>query len=61
MKIIPAKATEIIKNKRTGKTYKDKAEFDKDVADSTTDTVQSDLQQDLQVTVASLEVFGKTK
>ena len=61
MKIIPAKATEIIKNKRTGKTYKDKAEFDKDVADLTTDTVQSDLQQDLQVTVASLEVFGKTK
>ena len=61
MKIIPAKAKEIIKNKRTGKIYKDKAEFDKDVADLTTDTVQSDLQQDLQVTVASLEVFGKTK
>ena len=61
MKIIPAKAKEIIKNKRTGKTYKDKDEFDKDVADQTSDTVQSDLQQDLQVTVASLEVFGKTK
>jgi hypothetical protein len=61
MKIIPAKAKEIIKNKRTGKIYKDKAEFDKDVVDPTTDTVQSDLQQDLQVTVASLEVFGKTK
>ena len=61
MKIIPAKAKEIIKNKRTVKIYKDKAEFDKDVADPTTDTVQSDLQQDLQVTVASLEVFGKTK
>tara|TARA_B100001939_G_scaffold296372_1_gene270300 strand:+ start:287 stop:472 length:186 start_codon:yes stop_codon:yes gene_type:complete len=61
MKIIPAKAKEIIKNKRTGKIYKDKVEFDKDVSDPTTDTVQSDLQQDLQVTVASLEVFGKTK
>ena len=61
MKIIPAKAKEIIKNKRKDKIYKDKAEFDKDVVDPTTDTVQSDLQQDLQVTVASLEVFGKTK
>ena len=61
MKIIPAKAKEIIKNKRTGKIYKDKVEFDKDVADPTTDTVQADLQQVLQVTVASLEVFGKTK
>ena len=61
MKIIPAKAKQIIKNKTTGKIYKDKVEFDKDVSDPTTDTVQSDLQQDLQVTVASLEVFGKTK
>ena len=30
---IPAEAKEIIKNKRTGKVYANKAEFDSDVAD----------------------------
>ena len=58
---IPAKAVEIIKNKRTDKVYATKEEFDADVADVNTDTVAEDLQQDLQITVESLEMFGKTK
>jgi len=58
---IPAKAVEIVKNKRTGKVYKDKAEFDADVSNPQTDTTQEDFRQDLQITVDSLKVFGKTK
>jgi len=61
MKTLPAKAKEIVKNKRTGKVYASKAEFDADVADANTDTKAEDFRQDLQVTVASLSVFGKTK
>ena len=57
---IPAKAKEIVKNKRTGKIYANKAEFDADVADTNTDTTTDDFRQDLEITVASLEVFGKT-
>ena len=59
--IIPAKAEEEIKNKRTGKVYASKTDFDDDVADSNTDTVADDLQINQKITVASLEVFGKTK
>jgi len=58
---IPAQAKEIVKNKRTGKIYDTKADFDTDVADPNTDTIENDFQQDLEITVASLEVFGKTK
>tara|TARA_R100001460_G_scaffold323_3_gene1663 strand:+ start:1725 stop:1925 length:201 start_codon:yes stop_codon:yes gene_type:complete len=58
---IPAQAKEIVKNKRTGKIYDTKADFDVDVADPNTDTIEDDFQQDLEITVASLEVFGKTK
>ena len=58
---IPAKAVEIVKNKRTGKVYADKAEFDADVADPNTDTVADDFRQDLDITVAKLTLFGKTK
>ena len=61
MKTLPAKAKEIVKNKRTGKIYASKAEFDADVADANTDTKAEDFRQDLQITVASLSVFGKTK
>ena len=57
---IPAKAKEIVKNKRTGKIYANKAEFDADVVDTNTDTTKDDFRQDLEITVASLEVFGKT-
>jgi len=59
--IIPAKAEEEIKNKRTGKVYASKTDFDNDVADSNTDTVTDDLQINQKITVASLQVFGKTK
>ena len=51
---IPAQAKEIVKNKRTGKVYADKAAFDADVADLATDTTVDDFQQDLEITVASV-------
>jgi hypothetical protein len=59
--VIPAKAVEEVKNKRTGKLYADKAEFDADVADSNTDTSAEDLQINQKITVASMSIFGKTK
>jgi len=36
--VLPAKAIEIVKHKKTGKIYASKEEFDKDVADPNTDT-----------------------
>ena len=57
--VLPAKAVEIVKNKRTGKIYDSKAHFDSDVADTNTDTTEDDFQQDVEITVASLDVFGK--
>ena len=60
MKTLPAKAKEIVKHKRTGMIYASKAAFDADVADPATDTQAEDFRQDLEITVASLEVFGKT-
>jgi len=59
--IVPAKAVEIIKNKTTGQTYDSITEFNADVANPNTPTKAEDLQQDVQITVASLSVFGKTK
>ena len=60
IKTLPAKAKEVVKNKRTGKIYASKAEFDADVADANTDTKAEDFRQDLEITVASLEVFVKS-
>jgi len=57
--IVDAKAIETIKNKRTNKQYASKEEFDADVANPNTDTVADDFQQDVQITVDSLQVFGK--
>ena len=57
--VLPAKAKEIVKNKRTGKIYDSKAHFDSDVADTNTDTSDDDFQQHVEITVASLDVFGK--
>ena len=37
------------------------AEFNADVANPNTPTQAEHLQQDVKITVASLEVFGKTK
>ena len=59
--VVPAKAVEIITNKTTGQTYNSLDEFNADVANPNTPTKAEDLQQDIQITVASLSVFGKTK
>ena len=58
---IPAEAKEIIKNKRTGKVYADKAAFDADVADANTDTVAEDFRQDLEIKVTRIPMGIKTK
>jgi hypothetical protein len=58
---IPAEAKEVVKNKRTGQVYESKAAFDADVADPNTDTTSEDFRQDLEITVAKLTLFGKTK
>ena len=60
LKVLPAKAVEIVKNKRTGTVYADKAAFDADVADPNTDTTADDFRQDLEITVASLHTKGDT-
>jgi tRNA U54 and U55 pseudouridine synthase Pus10 len=59
--ILPAKAVEIVKNKRTGTVYASKQEFEQDVANPETDTTVEEFSQDVQITVASLSIFGKTK
>jgi hypothetical protein len=59
--IVPATAVETITNKTTGQTYDSIADFNADVADPNTPTKEEDLQRDVQITVASLSVFGKTK
>ena len=59
--VVPAKAEEEVKNKRTGKVYASKADFDSDVANPDTDTTSDDLQINQKITVASMTVFGKTK
>ena len=59
--VVPAKAVEIITNKTTGQTYSTIDEFNADVANPNTSTKEEDLQRDVQITVASLQVFGKTK
>ena len=59
--VLPAKAEEVIKNKVTGQVYSSIEEFNADVANPNTPTKAEDLQQDLKITVASLQVFGKTK
>lgn len=58
---IPAEAKEIIKNKRTGKVYVDKAAFDADVADANTDTVAEDFRQDLEIKVTKIPMGIKTR
>ena len=59
---IAAEAKEIVKHKRTGKIYADKAEFDADVADPNTDTTADDFRQDLEIKVTRAGAMGaKTK
>ena len=59
--VLPVKAEEILKNKITGQIYSSRDEFKADVANPNTPTKEEHLQQDLKITVASLQVFGKTK
>ena len=58
---IPAEAKEIIKHKRTGKVYANKAEFDADVADPNTDTTIDDFRQDLEIKVTRVTIEAFTK
>jgi len=58
---IPAEAKEIIKNKRTGKIYDSKVDFDNDVADPNTDTTVDDFRQDLEIKVTRVSMGVKTK
>jgi hypothetical protein len=58
---IPAEAKEIIKNKRTGKVYASKADFDSDVVDPNTDTTVDDFRQDLEIKVTKVTMGAKTK
>jgi len=55
---IPAEAKEVIKNKRTGKIYDTKADFDADVADPNTDTTVDDFRQDLEIKVTRVDALG---
>ena len=58
---IPAEAKEIVKNKRTGFVYDNKAHFDADVADPNTDTTDDDFRQDLEIKVTRVSMGAKTK
>ncbi len=58
---IPATATEIIKNKRTGKIYASKDEFQVDVLNPNTDTVAEDFRQDLEIKVTKVSMGALTK
>ena len=58
---IPATAKEVIKNKRTGKVYANKADFDNDVADPNTDTTVDDFRQDLEIKVTKVTMGAATK
>ena len=59
---ISAEAIEIIIDKRSGKIYDSKADFDADVADPNTDTTQDDFRQDLEIKVTRAGNIGaKTK
>ena len=58
---IPAEAKEIIKHKRTGKVYANKAEFDAEVADPNIDTSEEDFRQDLEIKVTKVSIESFTK
>ena len=51
---IPATATEVVKNKRTGKVYANKDEFQADVINPNTDTTAEDFRQDLEIKVTKV-------
>ena len=61
VQVVPAVAKEIVKHKTTGKVYASKAEFDADVSNPDTTTTNEDFSQHVEITVASMSIFGKTK
>ena len=60
MDVIHCKSEVIIKNKKTGKVYKDEDEAKKDIQDSSTDTRESDIQRDGNIIVPELSLDGET-
>ena len=60
MDIIHCKSEVTIKNKKTGKVYKDEDEAKKDIQDSSTDTDESDIQRDVNIIVPELPMDGET-
>ena len=60
MDIIHCKSETIIKNKKTGKVYKNEDEAKKDIQDATTDTNESDIQRDVNIIVPELSLDGET-
>ena len=60
MDIIHCKSEVTIKNKKTGKVYKDEDEAQKDIQDASTDTNESDIQRDVNIIVPELPMDGET-
>ena len=60
MDVIHCKSEVIIKNKKTGKVYKDEDEAKKDIQDSSTDTDESNIQRDVNIIVPELPMDGET-
>ena len=60
MDVIHCKSEIIIKNKKTGKVYKNEDEAQKDIQDATTDTNESDIQRDVNIIVPELSLDGET-
>ena len=60
MDVIHCKSEIIIKNKKTGKVYKDEDEAQKDIQDKATDTNESDIQRDVNIIVPELSLDGET-
>ena len=60
MDVIHCKSEIIIKNKKTGKVYKDEDAAKKDIEDASTDTTESDIQRDVNIIVPELSLDGET-
>jgi hypothetical protein len=59
--IIHCPSKTIVTNKKTGTVYESEAAAKVDVEDPNTETTESDLKKDVEITVANLSLFGATK
>ena len=59
--LIPKNFQQDKKNKRTGKVYASKDEFQADVLNPNTDTTSEDFRQDLEIKVTKVSMGAKTK